>query len=70
MVRVLFNGFKTLVQILLATLFYFFKYFVETTSENDIFTHLKIIIYNYYYLEFKKVIKFEFIRLNMYSSEH
>ena len=33
MVRVLFNGFKTLVQISLAILFYFFKYFVETTSE-------------------------------------
>ena len=70
MVRVLFNGFKILAQISLATLFYFLKYFVETTSKNDIFTHLKIIIYYYYYLELKKIIKFEFIRLKMYSSEH
>ena len=41
MIRVLFNGFKTLVQIPLAILFYFLKYFMETTSKNDIFTHLK-----------------------------
>ena len=40
-VSVLFNGFKTFVQIPLATLFYFLKYFVKTTSKNDIFTHLK-----------------------------
>ena len=41
MVIVLFNDFKTLIQISLATLFYFFKYFVETTSKNNILTHLK-----------------------------
>ena len=70
MVRVLFNGFKTLVQIPLATLFYFFKYLVETILENNNFRYLKIIIYYYYYLKFKKVIKFKFIILNMYSSEH
>ena len=49
----------------------FFKMFCGNYFEKWYFHAFKKIIYYYYYLEFKKkVIKFEFIRLKMYSSEH